>query len=280
MLARLLLEAEAKASGPRQRGRKTLRELLQEVRTSDTLRKSIDGADKIDRSMNVAHNAANEMIKYASQYSISGDQLEERLDEMVDTCCKKLLSSSVTFYANFHLALFIAVKPSPLKDDERYKIDFFMLHSVNMQVLNPSLVHHDWISQENAIRMLEWAGRCNMMIYVAQTAPPITPAEIDRYPPKRSWSEIFSYSINHPTDDGHMQKCVRSLAFGEKYLSSKHTQGALLIKPESWLRFANFGKFYLILAQGLVQVVLINETVVDKVPLEARTSAERWLLSF
>lgn len=105
----------------------------------------------------------------------------------------------------------------------------------------PTLVNHKWISKENGIRLIEWAGRCHLLAYVAQTAPPITPDEVDKYPAERSWEEIFDRAINHPTDDGHLQKCIRSLAWGEEALGPKHNQGNLLIKPASWLKFANFG---------------------------------------
>ena len=109
----------------------------------------------------------------------------------------------------------------------------------------PTLVNHEWISRENAVRLIEWAGRCHLLAYVSQTAPPITPAEIDHYPVERQWNEIFERAINHPSDDGHLQKCIRSVAFGEKLLSERYGQADYQIKPETWLRLANFGMFYL-----------------------------------
>lgn len=106
----------------------------------------------------------------------------------------------------------------------------------------PSFIDHPWISRENGIRMIEWAGRCHLLTYVSQTAPPVTPKDIDNYEIKRSWQEVFDYAINHPTDDGHLQKCVRSLIYGEKILSSKYGQNGLQIRPDSWLRIANLRK--------------------------------------
>jgi hypothetical protein len=76
-------EKQAKPSG------KTLRQLMEETRENSILKPAIDGENTIDRSKNVATNAAEEMIKSAAQYTISGDQLEERMYEMIDTCCKK-----------------------------------------------------------------------------------------------------------------------------------------------------------------------------------------------
>lgn len=87
----IFTQSEQLAGGPRQPGEKTLRHIMEEMRGNETLRKSIDGPHLYDRSKNVADNAMQEMIKYAAQYSISGDQLEEKMDEMIDTCSKELM---------------------------------------------------------------------------------------------------------------------------------------------------------------------------------------------
>lgn len=84
-----------------------------------------------------------------------------------------------------------------------------------------------------------------MLAYVAEAAPLLTPAEVDEYPPIRPWSEIFDRAINHPFDDGHLVKCVRSLAFSEKTMSGKTGKADYLIKPGTWIRLANMGKHYL-----------------------------------
>jgi Questin oxidase-like len=284
-IAPIFTESEKLAGGPRQSGKKTLRQIMEEIRESNSLRASIDGENAIDRTKNVADNAGQEMIKYAAQYSISDDQLENRMNEMIDTVCKKLTTSEDLFSntANyFYAALLIATKPSPIKDGQRYKTDFFLLHSVNTLAMMPSLIKHEWISRENGVRMIEWAGRCHLLTYVAQTAPPITSADIDNYQIKRPWNEIFDRAINHPSDDGHLQKCIRSLAFGEKVWEEKYDEADHQIKPDAWLRLANLGKYYFERLQihALTRNLLMNQIVVDLVPYEAKTSEQRWLLMF
>ena len=81
-----------------------------------------------------------------------------------------------------------------------------------------------------------------MLNFVSQNSPPITAAEIDEYPLTRSWDDLFDRAINHPSDDGHLQKCIRSLAFGERYMSEKWGKGDFQIKPDSWRKLANLGK--------------------------------------
>ena len=82
--------SEKLAGGPRQPGQKTLRQLMDEVRRDEVLKKSIEGPYVRDRSKNIADNAMTHIIKYTAQYSICDLQLEERLHEMIDTCSKQL----------------------------------------------------------------------------------------------------------------------------------------------------------------------------------------------
>lgn len=119
-----------------------------------------------------------------------------------------------------------------------------MLHSVNTLVLMPRLVDHPWITNENGIRLIEWAGRSHLITYISEMAPPITTAEIDDYQTNRNrgWDEIIHLAITHPSDDGHLLKCIRSLAWAEKRLSPKYAEGGFLMTPESWRRLANLGK--------------------------------------
>ena len=155
------------------------------------------------------------------------------------------VSSRITFFCttdHASIALLIATKPTPIKETDPYKADFFLLHSVNTLAMMPTLISHSWISPQNAVRMTEWAGRCHLLNYVSQTAPPLTPAEIDIYPITRTWDEIFQYSIEHPSDDGHLAKCVRSLAFGEKVMSDRYGTHDHRIKPDSWLKLANLSE--------------------------------------
>lgn len=70
-------------------GHKSLRELMEDMRADKVLASSIDGDNQIDRSKNVADHATKQMVDYAAQYSLSEDQLEEKMHEMIDTCCMR-----------------------------------------------------------------------------------------------------------------------------------------------------------------------------------------------
>jgi hypothetical protein len=88
----VFLNSEQFAGGARKRGRKTLRQLMEEARKDEILKKSIEGPYVRDRSKNVITNAAAQMMRYTAQYSLSDDQLEERIHEMVDTCGRQLIT--------------------------------------------------------------------------------------------------------------------------------------------------------------------------------------------
>ena len=97
-IAPIFLESEKLAGGPRQPGKKTLRQIMEEMREDKALEGSLYGNNPIDKTKNVADNATQEVIKYAAQYSISDDQLDERMREMIDTVCKKPTIPRYLFY--------------------------------------------------------------------------------------------------------------------------------------------------------------------------------------
>lgn len=87
-IAPIYLEAEKLASASGRPGKMSLREIMEELRASNNVRAVIDGNDKIDRSKNVADNAMQKIIQYASKYSLSDSQLEDKVNEQINTCCK------------------------------------------------------------------------------------------------------------------------------------------------------------------------------------------------
>lgn len=96
-LAPFFLESEKLAGQPGQPGKKSLPEIMEEVRENKILHTASDGENAIDRTKNVLANATQEIIRYAAQYHISEDQLNEKLDELIDTCCKALAASRSTY---------------------------------------------------------------------------------------------------------------------------------------------------------------------------------------
>lgn len=86
ILEPIFLHSEKLAGGAEQRGQKSLRQLMEEARADEILKAAIEGPYVRDRSKNIVKNNAAQILRYTAQYSICDDQLEKRLDEMVDTC--------------------------------------------------------------------------------------------------------------------------------------------------------------------------------------------------
>lgn len=78
------LPAEKMAGGIGKPGNKSLRQLLEEIRKDETLSRSARNTDVNKIRDGVLHRAPQEMRKYAAQYTVSEDQVEERLADMIN----------------------------------------------------------------------------------------------------------------------------------------------------------------------------------------------------
>ena len=138
--------------------------------------------------------------------------------------------------------ILLATKPSRILEGVQHKMDFILLHTVNTLVLMPTSINHEWISRQNAIRWMEWAGRLHLLHYVAETAPPLETTELDEQPSTLSWDQVIYHANNHPSDDGHLVKNIRALAWAEQFMSRRYDATRDIMKPDSWLRLANLGE--------------------------------------
>lgn len=87
-----LLPAEKAAGGIGKPGKKTLLQILEEIRNNEKLANSAHWDDENRMRDGVLVRAPDEMIKHAAEFTISEDQIEEKLVEIVDTVGKCLRS--------------------------------------------------------------------------------------------------------------------------------------------------------------------------------------------
>ncbi|OJD17364.1 hypothetical protein AJ78_02549 [Emergomyces pasteurianus Ep9510] len=221
-----LLPAEEAAGGVGMEGKKSLVQLQQEIRSNTKLRESVrwEDANKINGML---ARAPEEIIKIVSQFSVGPGQLEQRLAE---------LFNAVAYFAG------AAQRPQ-----KRIKFDFFYMHCVTSTIFLASFVSQPWISIQNKLRILEWKGRVDLMMYASRGAAELRREEITNYEPKLSWEEVFAQAINHPREDGHASKFVRTLAYGEKLckqfeLDDRYRE-AFLVRGDMWIKLANMGEF-------------------------------------
>lgn len=82
------LPVEKMAGGIGKPGQKLLLQLLNEIRADKALVESVQWSDVNKIKDGVLHRAPEQMMKYAAQYTVSEDQVEERLADMINTVGK------------------------------------------------------------------------------------------------------------------------------------------------------------------------------------------------
>jgi hypothetical protein len=82
------LPAEKMAGGIGKPGQKSLLQLLNEIRTDKALVESVQWHDANKIRDGVLHRAPDQMLRYAAQFTVSEDQVAERLADMINTVGK------------------------------------------------------------------------------------------------------------------------------------------------------------------------------------------------
>lgn len=116
------------------------------------------------------------------------------------------------------------------------------MHSVNSGLLLPAYLSQPWISEHNKMRLLEWKGRCDLVIYASRGCAQLRLDEITNYPPSKSWEEIYSKAITHKEEDGHASKLVRLLAYAEGASKPFENKDGWMIKGDMWHKLGNMGE--------------------------------------
>lgn len=128
--------------------------------------------------------------------------------------------------------------------DKTVKFDFFFLHCLNSSIFFSKIIHLPFLTQRTKLRLLEWKGRLDLLLYVSRASPNLLLDEVTRYPVKNDWPAVFSRAVKHPGDDGHLVKMVRALANGQKVCQSYESQGpqVMPISGNMWLQIGNMGE--------------------------------------
>ncbi|BDD58748.1 hypothetical protein MAP00_004003 [Monascus purpureus] len=223
-----LVPAEKAAGGVGKRGEKTLLHILDEIHADKKLASSAHWSDRNKFKDGVMTRAPDEMIKYASQFTISGDQLEEKNAELVNLA-----------------VYFSTASQHPPKE---VKIDFFYLHCVTSSIFLSKFISLPFLDLHSKTRLLEWKGRMDLIMYVSRGAPDLSLQDVVRHPTSKDWNTIFSESAKHPKDDSHLSKMERAVAHGERVcrpFEGRAKEIGLMITGDMWLKIANMGKILL-----------------------------------
>ncbi|KAL2697476.1 hypothetical protein AAEP93_011380 [Penicillium crustosum] len=213
-----LLPAERMANGIKSPEQASLFQLVNEIREDNTLKQSVRWTDTVKIRDGVLNRAPQQMLSYAARYTVSENQVTDRLTDMIST-----------------VAYYISTAQRPNKE---VKFDFFLIHSANLSIFFPKLMALPLLNQQAKLRMLEWKGRMDLLMYVSSNSPDLLINEVIHYPVNNDWLTIFARCAAHPIDDGHLIKFVRALAYGERVCQESGGQ-SLPISGDMWLRIGN-----------------------------------------
>ncbi|KAI1952671.1 hypothetical protein LOZ12_000297 [Ophidiomyces ophidiicola] len=213
------METEAKSGGVGNAGTKNLVDLQNECRADPCLRGSSHWSDTNKVFDGVLKRAPEEMIKYASQFTVETNQINERLAEQVN---------AVVYYTG--------TAQNPPK---KIKFDFFYIHCVNSAIFLPVFISLPWISKHNKQRLLEWKGRMDLLVYVSRACPEPRVNEIINYKATKTWQQIFEASFASAREDGHAAKLMRTLAYGEQSERPSNSTGGFPVKGDMWAKLGN-----------------------------------------
>ncbi|GAA88254.1 hypothetical protein ASPFODRAFT_143603 [Aspergillus luchuensis CBS 106.47] len=213
---------EKAAGGMAKHGKKSMLQILEEIRADEKLARSAQYDDGQRMRNGVLKRAPDEMIKYAAEFTVSVDQVEEKTAEIINT-----------------VAYFTSAAQRP---DKQIKFDFFYIHGVNSTIFLSKIIRLPYLDDVTKARILEWTGRLDLLLYVAYGAADLHLDEITKYPAAKSWEEIYSYCNGQSSDDGHLPKLVRALKNGERAcrpFEDRAEELGLKIKGDMWLKIAN-----------------------------------------
>ncbi|KAK5139601.1 hypothetical protein LTR04_003456 [Oleoguttula sp. CCFEE 6159] len=214
--------AEAKKA---EEASKTLPRLLDDIRADKRLSTAAHWDDNNKIRDGILKRASNEMIGYASQWTVDPDSLEEKTAEMIN---------AVVYYTG------CAQHPP-----KQIKLDFYFMHCVNCSIFFSTFVKQPWLDIKDKVRLLEWKGRNDLVMYASRRSPEPLLDEVINYQPRdmpvkrvACWDQIFDRVANFQ-EDGHACKMIRALAHGEQ--ASKPYEGStqFRIKGDMWLKLGS-----------------------------------------
>lgn len=223
-MAPLFFECEkaAEAHRGKEGPDKTIVQLLDEVKQDPKLSKAAHFEDGNKIRDGIMVRAADEMVKIASQYTITEDQLEEKTAEMIN---------AAVYYSG-----------ASQRPPHQVKFDFFYMHCVNS-----SIFFSDFLSTKNSFltpatkrRLLEWKVWNDIVMYASRGCPPLLIDEITQYKPGKDsdWNGIIK-RVNAHEDDGHSSKLVRALAHGEQACAKYEDNEGFVIKGDMWRKLGH-----------------------------------------
>lgn len=84
----------------------------------------------------------------------------------------------------------------------------------------------------------------DLLIWASRKMPEPRISDVNNSPIHMGWPEIIARSYMHPSDDGHLAKFVRTVAYAQELCRVYETEAekrGLRIIGDMWLRIGNMG---------------------------------------
>ncbi|GKZ71054.1 hypothetical protein AnigIFM60653_009905 [Aspergillus niger] len=198
---------------------KALVEIIAEMRRDEYLRDAALHGDTEIFEDGILKRADAAILKYCSQWKVPEDQIDEKLVEMINTAID-----------------WTATAQKPKKE---LKLDFFYIHALNLSIFFKAFVDLPYLKASDKARLLEMKGRMDLLMWASRKMPEPQPDDIMNYPIHLGWPEVFAQSYLHPSDDGHLSKFVRTVAFAEQLCRPYEDSKTLPVRGDMWLKIGN-----------------------------------------
>lgn len=117
---------------------------------------------------------------------------------------------------------------------------------MNSTIFFSKIIDLPFLDQAAKVRMLEWKGRMDLLMYVSRGSPDLLREEVTKYRAENDWGTVFSRCITHPSDDGHLAKLARAAAHGQRVCQPFENQQKMPISGDMWLKIANMGECFVL----------------------------------
>lgn len=219
--------------------RKTIVQLLEEVKKNDEVSNAAHWEDGNKIRDGVMKRAQDKMIAIASQYTIrEDDDLEEKTAEMINAAgmYDELRAATVlTIYSVYFTA---AAQRPP----HQVKFDFYYMHCVTSSIFFSNFLAsvNNFLTPTTKRRLLEWKVWNDIVMYASRHSPALLLSEITEYKPKADsdWDKI-TLRVNKLDDDGHASKLIRALASGQEACRPYEDKPGFVIKGGAWRKIGH-----------------------------------------
>ncbi len=123
------------------------------------------------------------------------------------------------------------------------------MHCANSSIFFSVFNAQSWLSTTNKVRLLQWKGYLDLVMYASRRSPPLLMSEITDYvpiakssasTPKAEWKDIFGRLFKFE-DDGHAVKLGRAVRNGQLVCGKWEGEGKKWVKVrgEMWEKVGN-----------------------------------------